>query len=59
MGVMKAGVWQGPPHPCRKRKELKENLHLKAKDVDGGKNIKSFLLATGCPSGLLPQKPLT
>lgn len=58
MGVMKAGVWQGPPHLCRKRKKLKENLHLKAKDVDRGKNI---VIPAGnrVPIRAAPPKPLT
>lgn len=55
MVIIKAGIWQRPPRPCRKRKKLEENLLLKAESFDGGKNRKSFLLAMGCPLGLFPK----
>lgn len=55
MVIIKAGVWQRPPLLCRKRGKREENLLLKAENFDGGKKINSFLLAMGCPPGLLPK----
>lgn len=43
-----------PSLPGRLSEKLKENLLLEAKNVDGDKNRKSFLLARRCPPGLFP-----
>lgn len=55
MVIIRAGVWQRPPRPCRKREKPEENLPLKAENFDGSKNKKPFLLAMRCPPGLLPR----